>query len=87
MGLGFMHTRQESNEIAEKLVKVMEGTQEEIQMLTKRVEFLYDAVTELASTQATHKIIIMNLAKQVGVTPDILLEMKKLEKLKAEAKK
>lgn len=50
----------------------------------ERIDKLYDMLTQLARAGAIQKVVIMNIAKQVGLTDDVLEKMKEIEKLKVD---
>ena len=51
-----------------------------IKKQNKRIEELGNNLIQLAENVARQKIIIMDLAKQIGLSPEVLKEFKKLDK-------
>ena len=88
MGL-FGSNEKKTLELIENLTITVEQQDKLIQALmdaqksqAEQLTSLYNLMIEHAKSTAGHKIVIMNLAKRVGLDEDVLEEFKRLEKIK-----
>jgi uncharacterized protein (UPF0264 family) len=88
MGL-FGSNEKKTLELIENITKTVERQDKLIQALmyaqksqAEQLTSLYSLMIEHAKSNAGHKIVIMNLAKRVGLDEDVLEEFKRLEQIK-----
>jgi hypothetical protein len=66
-------------EMQDKLIKAL---MDEMKSQGEQINSLYELMIQHAKSTAKHKIVIMNLAKRVGLDEDVLEEFKALEEKK-----